>query len=235
MFEQTPSVSGQVMASSSRTMPTTSSSNMPKTSTGIMQGNVGISDVVSAIKSAQGVVNLSNGVIYNVFTIPTSFTVTNQSIAGSSAVTVTQYLFNNSVMTAAVTTNGSAANSIVNMYGDGFSGRIYDAYLKSANNGFGIKMNGFTVICTQNSTGDQTSTPFNTLNMNLIAANGQGSVIPIPFDVNEAVRNTQYQVGTLTVNKEFFLSSLTQLSFQLPVDTVFAWTFFTEASGFKGQ
>jgi hypothetical protein len=194
----------------------------------------GISDVVSALKQSQGVVNLSNGVVYNIFTIPTSFTVTTQSIAGAGALTVTQYIFNNSVMNAILTNNGKGAASIVNTFGDGFGGRIYDAYLKSANNGFGIKMNGFTVVATVDSTGDQTSTPFNTLNMNLIAANGQGSVIPIPFDVNEAVRNTQYQVGTLTVNKEFFLSSLTQISYSQPADTVFAWTFFTEASGFKG-
>lgn len=193
-----------------------------------------VATIAAAINKTQGTINLTNGVVYNIFTIPSSFTVTNSSNAVTGSGTVTQYLFNNSVLNAAVTTNGSAGGSIVNTYGDGFVGRIYDAYLKSANNGQGIKITGFTVIATNYTNGDQTSVPFTGLNMNLIAANGQGSVIPIPFDLTEAVRNTQYQVGTLTIAKEFYLSSLTQLSYQLPANTIMSWTFFTEASSFKG-
>jgi len=129
----------------------------------------------------------------------------------------------------------TAATNAYNLeLGDGFSGRIYDAYLSSANNGRGILIKGFTVIATNYTTGAQTSVPFNGLNMNLIAANGQGSVIPVPFDLSEAIRNTQYQVGTLTVNKSFYLSSLTQLNYQLPANTSMSWTFFTEASSFAG-
>jgi hypothetical protein len=197
-------------------------------------GAVGVQTIVEALQKSQGVINLSNGVVYDIFTIPTSFTASISSDNEANSVSKTVYLFNTDVLNAAVTDNGSGADSIVTTYGDGFSGRVYDAYLKSANNGRGIKMLGFTVIATNYTSGDQTGTAFPTMNLTLISANGQGGAIPIPFDLSEAFRNTQYLSGTLTVVKEFYLNSLCQLQYLQPKNTAFAWTFFTEASGFKG-
>lgn len=175
-----------------------------------------------------GVVNVSGGKTYDIFTIPPVFTFTSVSASGSGAATVTQYIFNGSTLNAAVTNNGSGAGSIVNTYGDGFVGRVYDSQVASWNGGRGVRIQGFTVTVTTNSTGAQTSTPFNTLQLNLLNANGQGSSTPVPIDVTAAQRNTQFQIGQLTVISQFYLNTLNQISYSMPVNTAFAWTFTTE-------
>jgi len=191
-----------------------------------------VDTVAAAINQQSGIQNLSNGVVYDIYTIPTSLIYTVTSTNAGVAKTV--YAFNNDVLNAAVTTNDSAANSIVNTYGDGFLGRIYNQYLKTANGGRGIKMLGFTINATNFTSGVGAPSALITLALNLISANGQGSIIPIPFDLSEALRNTQYVSGMLTVKKEFYFNALSQLQMYLPINTSLTFTMFTEASGFAG-
>lgn len=180
--------------------------------------------------SNQGVVDLSNGQIIKLYPIPTSFTITSSSNNGAGAVTITQNLFNNSVLNPAITTNGSGANSVTTIYGDGFSGRVYDQYLTSANSGQGLLFKGFTLQVTNFTSGSQISTAFNTMALNLITSNGQGSTIPMPTDMAEAIRATNFQNGTLSIMRPFYFNSLQQWIFQQPPNTVFAFTMFTQAS-----
>lgn len=197
-------------------------------------GQSTVQNIAQALQQAQGVQNLSNGVVYNIFTMPTSFTATIYSNNGGGAATTTVYLFNAGILNSAVTTNGSGAASIATTYGDGFSGNVYNQYFRSANNGMGVKFVGFTVIATNYTTGAQTASPLTTLSMNLINANGQGGTIPIPFDLSEALRNTQYQSGTLSVLKSWYQNGLNQFSMSLTANTQLNFVFFTEASSFKG-
>lgn len=187
--------------------------------------------LAAAVQQNAGVANLSNGTVFNLFTIPTSFSWTVSSTDAGAATTV--YGFNNNVLNAAVTNNGGGAGTIVNTYGDGFTGKVYENYARSANGGMGVKILAMTIESTNYTSGAQT-TPFSTLAFNIIAANGQGSVIPIPVNLQEAVRNTQYQSGILTVKKPFYLNALTQLSLLMPINTKLVITLFTEASGFNG-
>lgn len=179
-----------------------------------------------------GVSNLSNGITYEIFTIPTSLTFTTASNGAGGGTTVTQNTFNNSILGQAVTTNGSATASIVNTYGDGANGLVYEQLFRSANGGRGVLILGFTIVATVG--GSQSSTPFNTLSLTLNSSNGQGSLIPVNIDLTEAIRNTQFLSGTLTVSKSFYMNGIEQLRYNLPPNTTFAFTFFTNSSGFKG-
>lgn len=179
-----------------------------------------------------GVSNIGNGITFDIFTIPSSLTFTTASNNGTGAASITQKIFNNTTFGDAITTNGSGAASIVNTYGDGFTGKVYERLFSSANGGKGVLITGFTVVSTVG--GSQSSTPFNTIALTLNSANGQGSLIPVNIDLSEAIRNTQFLSGTLTVNKSFYMNSLQYLSALLPANTTFAFTFFTNASGFKG-
>jgi hypothetical protein len=182
----------------------------------------------SAPATQAGVYSAAPGKVYDVFTIPPVLNYSTVSNNATGAGTVTQYIFNNTTLNAAVTTNGSGAASIVNTYGDGFSGRVYDKGVASWNGGRGVLIKGFTITSTTGSTGAQYSAAFATLNMQILNANSQGGVTPVPVDVSAALRNSQFQIGVLTVGFEFYLNSLNQLSLNLPRNTTFAITFVTE-------
>lgn len=190
--------------------------------------------VAQAVNANQGIINLSQGVMFNVFPMPTSLTYSVSSNNGGGAASTTVYGFNNSTLTAAVTTNGSGAASIVNTFGDGLSGRLYTQLASSANAGMGIKILGFTIQATNFTSGVAAPTAFSTLNLTVITQNGYGSTVPQTIDLNQALRNTQYNSGMLTLVYGFYLNSLTQLQMVLPVNTSLVFTLFTEASGFAG-
>lgn len=191
-----------------------------------------IAALAATAENLQGVKDLSNGKVINMFPIPSNFNVTISSNNGGSAESKTMYLFNESFLNASPTTNGSGANSIVTTYGDGFSGRVYEQYIKLANAVRGIRFNGFTVVATNYTSGAQIATPFTTMNLSLQICNGQGGRIPVQIDLNEAVRNTQYQVGTLTIVKPVYLNALSQFELTLPINTTLAFTFFTDKASF---
>ncbi len=191
--------------------------------------------LASAIQNNTGIIDISAGQIIDYFPITTSFTVTVQSAAGGGGVTKQINLFNEGYLNTTPTNNGSGADSMSTQYGDGFSGSVYEQYTKIANLGKGIRFTGFSVLVTTRSTGVQTASYFNTMNLEVNIANGKGGLIPYPIDLIEALRNTAQQVGLLTVNKPIFLNALGQIVYQQPVDTIFAWTFFTNASSFRGN
>lgn len=188
--------------------------------------------LAAAAENANGVKDLSNGKVVNMFPIPSNFNVTISSNNGVSAEAKTMYLFNESFLNASPTNNGSGAASIVTTYGDGFSGRVYEQYIKLANTTRGIRFNGFTVQATNYTSGAQVTTPFASMSLALQICNGQGGRLPVQIDLNEAIRNTQYQSGILTVTKPMYVNALSQFQLSLPINTTLAFTFFTDASSF---
>ncbi len=190
--------------------------------------------VAQAVNANQGIINLSKGVMYNVYPMPTSLTYSVSSNNGGGAASTTVYGFNNGTLNPAVTTNGSGAASIVNTFGDGLSGRQYANLALSANAGMGIKILGFTIQASNYTSGVATPSAFSTLNLTVITQNGYGATVPQTIDLNQALRNTQYNSGMLTLVYGFYLNSLTQLQMVLPVNTSLVFTLFTEASGFTG-
>lgn len=189
-----------------------------------------VANIAQTIAKNSGVINLSNGVIYDVFMIPTSLTFTASSVDATGAVSTTIYGFNTNSLNSAVTSNGGGT-AIAYTYGDGFSGKAYEQYARSANNGKGLDIVGFTVQATTVA-GVAKPTAFSTLNLTVISANGYGAAIPVTIDLNQALRNTQYNSGMLTLGFAFYLNALTQLQMVIPVDTTLTFTLFTAASGF---
>lgn len=169
---------------------------------------------------------------YDIFSVPPQLNYTTSSNAAGSSATVTQYIFNNNVMNAAVTNNGSGAASIVNTYNDGFSGKVYENGFRSWNGGRGILIKGFLIQVTNYTSGAQVSSAFGTLAMQILYANFQGGTTPIPIDVSSALNNAQYQVGILTLKQSFYLNASSQISISLPANTIMNFTFYTESSTF---
>lgn len=198
------------------------------------QADLAINKFADAIANKQAVIDLSGNTTYNINKVPSSFTFSSASDNGAGGATVTQLAFNNAALGAAITTNGGAggAGSIVNAFGDGNGGLIYDQFMRMANNAQGVLMLGFTVIATVG--GVQSTVPLNTLNMQLVGSNGQQGLVPVTFDVGEALRNNAFLAGTLTVKARFFLNAISQIRFSLPQNTTISFTFFTGTSGFKG-
>jgi len=198
----------------------------------LMNPNTGRYEVAAPSPSTRqqtpGVVDFTRGKIFDIFTLPPEFTFTTASDNGAGALTKTQYIFNQTTLNAGVTNNGSGANSIVNTYGDGFTGKVYDAVVASWGDGRGVRMKGFTVTSTTTTTGAQIATAINTLQMQILNANGQGGSTPVPITVTAALRNSQYQIGVFTIAFEFVLNTLNQISISQPANTTFAFTFVTE-------
>ena len=178
--------------------------------------------------SQSGVATLSNKT-YDIFAVPPTLIYTSSSNAATGAASVTQYVFNNNVMTPGATTNGSGAASIVNTYGDGFTGKVYENGFRSWNGGRGILVKGFILQVTNYTSGAQIGSSFNTLALTLLNANFQGGTLGVPIDVTAAISNLAVQVGTITVKQNFYLNGGSQLSFLLPANTIMAWSFITEA------
>lgn len=190
--------------------------------------------LANAMNSQAGTSDLSQGQILNTTpSIPSSLTLTISSNNGDGALTKTVNVFNNSFLTQALTDNGSGAASISYTWGDGFSGTVYEQMFKF-NGGQGILISGFTIISTNFTTGAQIATPFNTINMTLLAQNGNGASIPYNIKLAEALRNTQYQNGMLTPVVPFYINPLSQLQLSIPANTTIAFTFFTPTSSFRG-
>ncbi len=190
-----------------------------------------VAAIAQTIAANQGVINLSKGITYDVYLIPTSLTYSVTS-TNAGAANTTIFAFNNNVLNALVTVNsGGVAASIVNTFGDGFSGKVYEQYFRSANQGKGIKIIGFTLQITTLA-GVATPAAFSTLAMTILSTNGYGQNVPVSIDMNQALRNTQFNSGMLTLAYNFYLNSLTQISMSLPINTSLTLTLFTEGSGF---
>lgn len=188
--------------------------------------------IASDLAMNAGVNDLSNGKTINMFPIPTSLGFSSSSTdAGAS---VTQYIFNTASLNPLVTTNGGGASTITNTYLDGYSGKGYAQLAASAKNGAGVLIKGFTIKATTLA-GVPDDSFFTTANLNVIAANlRNGGIVPVPCDLEMAVRNSQYKDGLLTIVFPFVLNALTQIQYLQPKNSITTWTFFTEASSFNG-
>lgn len=186
--------------------------------------------VAQDLQQNSGVSNLSNGKIAELYPIPTSLAFT--SASPDSGAAVSQYIFNNSDFNAATTSNGVGV--IVNTYGDGFTGKGYQQLFRTANNGRGLLIKGFTVKATT-AAGILDSTFFTSANLSILYTNlRNGGVLPIDIDLDMAVRNTAFKDGILTVVFPFYINALTQIKYTQPKNSSTYWTFFTEASTFNG-
>jgi hypothetical protein len=186
--------------------------------------------IAANMNNNAGIVDVSNGKIVNYTPKPTSLSVTVESDNEAGAATAEINIFNNNRYVALDTDNGSGAGSIDYTWGDNNSGKTYENLFSSLNGGQGIGIRGFTLQVTTRSTNDTNGSLFNTMNMNIMAVNGQGKLMPFNTDLAEAIRNSQYVAGTLTVKFPFVMNAFMQINYQQAKNTTFAWTFITEYS-----
>lgn len=129
---------------------------------------------------------------------------------------LTAHIFNNTALNAAPS-GGEAANGDI-IYGDGFTGKLYERALILADAlGRGVKFYGFNITATDEATGEPDSTVFDTINLQVREYIGKGnSYRPVDLDLSGADRNTANKDGLLTVRSEFFISSMGQLVAVVP-------------------
>lgn len=146
-----------------------------------------------------------------------AMTQTVASAAGGGATAITAYFMNEDVYNATPTNNGSGALSVTTTYGDGWDGGGYNrfAYLNSAANG--IACYGITLVYTVIASAAQDASALATANPTWLMANLVGNrQVPVGLVLAAGVRNTQFQVGTMTVRFRFNMSALNQLSYSVP-------------------
>jgi hypothetical protein len=180
------------------------------------------------MSNAQGVYDYSQGkgdIDYSMLPDNTTYTAT--STAGSADEDKTMYIFNEDTYNESPTNNGSGANSIVKSYDDGFSGKLINKLIGSANGGRGMLCHGFNVQFTVAASGNQDQGALSTAAFTVRYYNGRsGNYNPFNIDLNQAVRNTQYVSGLLTIRAPFWLNSTSQISFLLPQADKAVFTFF---------
>lgn len=196
----------------------------------VLSNNTAANQLAQAIQQNSGVIDISSGKIVKDSPKPTSLNVTVTSATGVGAEDATINLFNNNFFTALDTDNGSGGGSISYTWGDGFSGKGYERLFASTNGGDGIGIRGFLLQVTVNSTGASTAAYFNTMNMAIEMINMMGRKAPFSADLVEAIRNSQYIAGTLTVRFPFVFNPYMQISYTQPANTKFAWSFITQYS-----
>ena len=210
-------------------------SNTSKTALPTVQTTeTSVQSLVSAISQAQGVVNIGADQSIQGVKVPTSLSVSITSAEGSGAVATTLNLFNDAVFGNQVTNNGSGNNTITYNWGDNTSnGKYYTELCRLMNNGMGIGIRGFNIACTfLNGTSNQQF--FSTANVTTLLNTLRGNFIPREVSVEDAVRNTAFNSGLLTVVQPIMLNTLMQLTLEIPVANIVTLTMFTEASSFKG-
>lgn len=144
------------------------------------------------------------------------------SASGSGAAAITAYFMNEDAFNETTTNNGSGSATVTNTYLDGWAGLGYNRLASSGNSGHGVKCFGLTMIFKVTSGGAQdpaglagSALEYNTYN------NLNGGNMQIGTPLNEGILNTQYQIGTMTLKRSFFMSSINQFSYVVPVaDTV---------------
>lgn len=190
--------------------------------------------LAQAINQTTGVYDLSKGQVISGIKIPTSINVSVRSNAGTDAANTNMKLFNNNLLGDNPTNNGSGADSIVTTFGDGRSGNIYGELFAIATNGNGLKIKGFNVSAKTISTGTAASEFFSQAQLKVLLNTLKQEQIPFEIDLDEAYRNTQFNNGLLTIKCDIDFNRLMQLSYNQDPDTLVNWTFFTNASSFKG-
>lgn len=149
-------------------------------------------NLANAFQASQGVYRVSDKTI-ELFDTPTTNTITmyGRNSADNADANNTVYALNTVDLNKAT---GKAA-----AYDDGFAGLLIDKHLTVSNLGRGLLVKAITFIGL-NAVGSQDATVLQQLNFNIVTYTVKGgTVVPKPIDLSSAIRNTQFQSGTLTL------------------------------------
>lgn len=187
-----------------------------------------VQQLAQAIQNNSGVVDIRNGKAVDMFPLPDSTTVTLVNPNTTDARAVTAYLFNEQVLKNTKTDNtygGSAtdADKPVVTYNDGFSGRLIDSLVQKAFNATGLRCKELTIIG-KNASGVQDDAAIIALDAEIRAYNAlRGRPVEMPYDLSDAIRNTQFKDGMVTVSVDFVINCVSQFVSSIPKG--FSYTF----------
>ncbi len=149
--------------------------------------------------------------------IPNTMTQTVASAIASGDENVTAYFLNEDAFNATPTNNGSGPASVVITYSDGWTGLGYNQLARSANGGRGVLCYGFTLVYKVTSGGAQDPTGLANASPSYIAYNNVGTgQMAIGEPLNEGTRADNYQTGTMTLLRKFYLCAINQISYVVP-------------------
>ena len=149
--------------------------------------------IATAINSQAGTFKVDMPMI-ELYDRPTSTLVTfkGRNAAGSADAVNNAYAFN--------VPHFNAADGLLPTYNDGFAGKNIDRHILTANGGRGLMVKSITFIAT-NAAGNQDASVLQALDFQIVSYTVKGGkVIPAPIDLSAAIRNTQTQSGTLTLD-----------------------------------
>jgi hypothetical protein len=174
-----------------------------------------------------GVIDQSDEVIIDPMSqrtvIPNTLTQTIVSNLGSGDENITAYFLNEDTYNTTTTNNGSGTDSVSNVYSDGWVGLGYNQLARSANGGRGIICYGFTLVYKVTSGGAQDPTGLAAASPSYVAYNNVGAngQMAVGEPLNEGIRAGNYQTGTMTLLRKFYLCSVNQINYVVPPgDTV---------------
>lgn len=171
-----------------------------------LQNNQG---VYQYIKGATGAVELYTPAL------STNYTVTNSNVAD--ATSITAYMFNNNFFNTTPDSSGTGAgNTVTKTYDDGWNGKLIERTLAVANYGRGLRARFINIIATDAS-GNQSPVALSGCQLTLQSYTGNnGKPNPFPIPLSQAIRNTMYQSGTLTIELDMWVNAISQISFVVP-------------------
>lgn len=174
--------------------------------------------LANAIQNNSGIIDIRNKQAADeLYPLPesTTYSIDNTNDAASTAIDV--WVFNEDVLKNTLTDNTIAAGKEPTIsYNDGFSGKLINALIKNFRNGRGMRIKEITVIGKDASDVQQDSAIMD-MDLQLVAYNAtRGSSVPVNYDLSEALRNTQFKDGMVTVKVDIVINAISQLKFYCP-------------------
>lgn len=186
----------------------------------VAQNNAPANQLANAIQNNAGIIDIRTGaVVDELYPLPdsTTFSVDASSAANSTAIKV--WVFNEDVLKSTIEDNTyvGAPNKPTLSYNDGFDGRLINGLIKNFRNGRGMRISEITVIGKDASDVQQDSAIMD-MDLRLVAYNAtRGSEQSKPYDLSEALRNTQFKDGMVTVKVDLMINAVSQLEFYCPL------------------
>ncbi len=170
-----------------------------------------------AANKQSGIIDLRDGEVVELYDKPKSTLVTSygRNAADDADLAVNAYAFNTSIFNKTIGADGVTA-ALPEDYNDGtFQGKTgmnINQHINFGNAGRGLKLKQITFTGI-NAAGNQDPTVLEALAFTIQTYTSiAGKVKPKVYDISEAIRNTQYQSGILTLLIDAWVSSVVQLT-----------------------
>ena len=173
------------------------------------------------IQNNAGKIDISEGMVIELWPVAktTKVNVTNPNTAKSADVTV--YVFNENTLKNTFSDNvypdGAAdIDKPTVAYNDGFKGNFIKELIHGSNQGRGLKCVELTIIG-KDASGVQSDEAILALDAALQSYNPvRGTAMPLNVDFGEAIRNSAFKDGFVTVAIEFWVNRVSQFTFPCP-------------------